>query len=203
MYAHLDPTDAPLPHKLPNVELVEHEQCPLCGSVNGQDYDTRPICDACEPEDGWYDSPGWYYAFGFPGCLNDSDPCGPHYTAAEALAEARNAHDIPPVVTLSYTDDVYLEDSDGGVADWDTDTDDAGDWPANAAQNCVLYTDAADAYREDTIDGSSLDALDGDETGEHYTILWCDGGLADRLRSEGWVVIEDPRNYPISRQETS
>ena len=32
---------------------------------------------------------GWFYAYGFPGCLWDSDPIGPFDTEEEALAEAR------------------------------------------------------------------------------------------------------------------
>lgn len=32
---------------------------------------------------------GWNYAFGFPGCLWDSDPVGPFDSEAEALAAAR------------------------------------------------------------------------------------------------------------------
>ena len=37
----------------------------------------------------WNLGNGWYYAFGFPGCLWDSDPVGPFDTEAEALADAR------------------------------------------------------------------------------------------------------------------
>lgn len=33
---------------------------------------------------------GFYYAFGFPGCLWDSDPVGPFDTEAEALEAARD-----------------------------------------------------------------------------------------------------------------
>jgi hypothetical protein len=32
---------------------------------------------------------GWYYAFGFPGCLWDGEPIGPFNSEAEALAAAR------------------------------------------------------------------------------------------------------------------
>jgi len=31
----------------------------------------------------------WFYAYGLPGCLWDSDPIGPFDTEAEALADAR------------------------------------------------------------------------------------------------------------------
>ena len=33
--------------------------------------------------------PGYYYAFGFPGCLWGSEPVGPFETEAEALEAAR------------------------------------------------------------------------------------------------------------------
>jgi len=39
----------------------------------------------------WYTDPGFYYAYGFPGCLWDSDPVGPFDTEEEALEAAREA----------------------------------------------------------------------------------------------------------------
>lgn len=42
------------------------------------------------------DPVGWHYAFGNPGCLDDSDPCGPYDTEAEALAAAREAAGFCP-----------------------------------------------------------------------------------------------------------
>ena len=35
----------------------------------------------------------WFYWFCFPGCLPDSEPCGPFATEAEALADAREGMD--------------------------------------------------------------------------------------------------------------
>ena len=32
---------------------------------------------------------GFYYAYGFPGCLHDSDPSGPFHTEQAALDDAR------------------------------------------------------------------------------------------------------------------
>ena len=32
---------------------------------------------------------GWYYWFCLPGCMPDSEPCGPFDTEAEALEDAR------------------------------------------------------------------------------------------------------------------
>ena len=49
--------------------------------------------------DGWEDGDGetlgegWYWWACFPGCLPDSDPCGPFATEAEALADARHGYD--------------------------------------------------------------------------------------------------------------
>jgi hypothetical protein len=34
------------------------------------------------------EGPQWFYAFGFPGCLWDSDPVGPFGSESEALADA-------------------------------------------------------------------------------------------------------------------
>lgn len=44
--------------------------------------------------DIWYtqkvnEESGYYYAFGFPGCLHDGDPIGPFTTEQEALDDAR------------------------------------------------------------------------------------------------------------------
>lgn len=33
---------------------------------------------------------GWFYWFCLPGCLPDSDPCGPYKTEGEALEAARD-----------------------------------------------------------------------------------------------------------------
>ena len=35
---------------------------------------------------------GFYYAYGFPGCLHDSDPEGPFKTEQEALEDAREGY---------------------------------------------------------------------------------------------------------------
>lgn len=41
--------------------------------------------------DGAIDEPGWYFAFGFPGCLWDDLPEGPHADETEALTAARES----------------------------------------------------------------------------------------------------------------
>lgn len=35
------------------------------------------------------DLEGWYFQYGFPGCLPDSDPTGPYLTAFRAIRAAR------------------------------------------------------------------------------------------------------------------
>jgi len=72
-YFYTDPERESDPHALPNVEVFHAD---------------RKTCD----EDVFGESftfVGFYYAFGFPGCLWDSDPVGPFDTEAKALAEAR------------------------------------------------------------------------------------------------------------------
>ena len=65
-YIYSDPTRETLPHALPNVEV---------------------FYSAGEGEDG--DLTGWFYAFGFPGCMWDGEPMGPFDTREEAIAAAR------------------------------------------------------------------------------------------------------------------
>lgn len=72
-YEYSDPTRASEPHALPNVEVFWDDD------DNGRNFDSEG-----EPV-----APGWYYAFGFPGCLWDGEPSGPYATEAEALAAAR------------------------------------------------------------------------------------------------------------------
>ena len=39
-----------------------------------------------------YKQRGFFYAYGFPGCLHDSEPVGPFNTEQEALTDAREGH---------------------------------------------------------------------------------------------------------------
>jgi hypothetical protein len=43
------------------------------------------LCDAM--------APGWYWWSCFPGCMPDSEPCGPFATEAAALEDARSGLD--------------------------------------------------------------------------------------------------------------
>ena len=78
-YFYTDETRESDPGALPDVEVFHGTACEEGGC-------------------GWYDLAscgaddhvnGYFYAFGFPGCLWDSDPVGPFDTEAEALADAR------------------------------------------------------------------------------------------------------------------
>ena len=57
---------------------------------------TALAADDWRDADGDLLGEGWYYWFCFPGCMPDSEPCGPFATEAEALAEARAYMDYEP-----------------------------------------------------------------------------------------------------------
>lgn len=88
-YHYSDPERASEPHALPNVNTwQDHAADCACGCVYPADCDVCPDCGATEREEV-SDAPLWWYAFGFPGCLNDSDPTGPFNTEEDAIASAR------------------------------------------------------------------------------------------------------------------
>ena len=62
-YCYVNPEHESDPYKLPDVEV----------------WYTQKV----------YAKSGWYYAYGFPGCLHDSDEVGPFDTEQEALDDAR------------------------------------------------------------------------------------------------------------------
>jgi len=72
---YFDPSREELPHSLPDLEVF---QVP-------DDYTLEA------DEEGNPYAPGWYYWACFPGCIPDSDPCGPFETEAAALADARES----------------------------------------------------------------------------------------------------------------
>jgi hypothetical protein len=43
-----------------------------------------------ETEEGEPNEAGWYWFWCFPGCLPESEPCGPFETSDEALEDARS-----------------------------------------------------------------------------------------------------------------
>ena len=71
MQAYSDPAREHDPHALPDLDIWHEDG-------------TRLSDD--EPEA--YEA-GWYWCACFPGCMPDSDPCGPFTTYTEALADAR------------------------------------------------------------------------------------------------------------------
>lgn len=73
-YHYLRASDAADEHRLPSVEVFYAAEGELF-VLNDDDQ---------EPNEA-----GWYYAFGFPGCLWDGEPMGPYPTEADALRAAR------------------------------------------------------------------------------------------------------------------
>ena len=71
-----DPAREPDPHALPDCEVF---------------YMSAKSIISAEWTDGDGDlmMPGWYYWCCFPGCLPDSEPCGPYASEQEAIDAAR------------------------------------------------------------------------------------------------------------------
>lgn len=67
-YYYSDPAREHDPHALPNIEI----------------WYTHKLHKGIS---------GYFYAFGFPGCLHDGDPVGPFTTEQEALDDARKGLD--------------------------------------------------------------------------------------------------------------
>ena len=79
-YHYSDKTRESDPHAQPDVEIFEQSE---------SECDKRGHPYHMSDEPCLFQGPGYYYAFGFPGCLWDSDPVGPFDTEQEALAAAR------------------------------------------------------------------------------------------------------------------
>ena len=100
-YHYTDPTRESDPHTLPDVEIWwgYNHQCTVCSCETpltpdyyGLLYQEREICPTCETVGSLKvvdTARKHWYAYGFPGCLWDSDPIGPFDTEAEALEAAR------------------------------------------------------------------------------------------------------------------
>jgi hypothetical protein len=98
-----DPRRESMPYALPDVEtwqdiVLTSACCQTDVPMSAVDValsDARcPTCD--KPQRRWLgrrsgskERKGWFYRFCFPGCMPDSDPCGPFDTEAEALTDAR------------------------------------------------------------------------------------------------------------------
>jgi hypothetical protein len=88
-----DPRRASDLHALPDIETFEAPYARRCEGCAALDLDgdfTRCECEDFE-EYSWESAAGWYWWTCFPGCLPDSDSCGPFDTEAEALADARES----------------------------------------------------------------------------------------------------------------
>jgi len=75
-YEYTNPKRASDPHALPDVEVFHVEK----------DYEFEYYYQG-------FTELGFYYAYGFPGCLWDSDPVGPFESYEEALSDARDSLD--------------------------------------------------------------------------------------------------------------
>ena len=75
-YKYVDPKRENDPHALPDVEIFELDR--------PKQFDLEEFGG----DKTWLE-PGWYYQYGFPGCLSESDPFGPFETEDEALEDAR------------------------------------------------------------------------------------------------------------------
>ncbi len=85
MSAHyLNPSRSADPWSLPNVSIMWllSDEAP-CYECDEEECDHRTA-----------DLAGYYWSICFPGCLPDSDWSGPFETEEEALANARDLHEI-------------------------------------------------------------------------------------------------------------
>lgn len=93
-YEYSDPAREADPNALPNVEVWSCEtiECDDCGAVFAADHGVkldRVECGECGAVGFSSRGVAWWYAFGSPGCLRDSEPCGPYDTREQALDAAR------------------------------------------------------------------------------------------------------------------
>ena len=83
-YIYSDPTREEEPHALPDVEVFEVSQLVVNYNLENLDHaDEMTITEA-----------GWYYQFGFPGCLPDGEPNGPFDTKEKAIEDIGESNGI-------------------------------------------------------------------------------------------------------------
>ena len=90
-YFYSDPSRESDEHSLPDVEVffTFFGECG-CTETPGFADTMRGVIECPECGDSYHASDsGYFYAFGFPGCLWDSDPVGPFDTEAAALEDIR------------------------------------------------------------------------------------------------------------------
>lgn len=91
-----DPSREEEPYALTDVEVWQDDayRCTECDSVfPGEVRHNGDGCPDCgsEDNDAWEPEVrgAYWYAFGFPGCLNDSEPSGPFETEEAAVKAAQ------------------------------------------------------------------------------------------------------------------
>lgn len=100
-----DPARENDPHALPDIEVFQLTAREVAESFSYEDerhefmkrHEFRLASMNTQVREKMFDAmvdelgieAGWYWFSCFPGCLPDSDPCGPFATEAEALADAQ------------------------------------------------------------------------------------------------------------------
>lgn len=88
-YHYSNPAREVKVHALPNVEVFEATayQCSDCNEFTFDDPTGVFSCECGSVCGGLVD--GWFFAYGFPGCLWDSEPNGPFDSEKKALDAVR------------------------------------------------------------------------------------------------------------------
>lgn len=91
-----DQTQEDNPTALPDVEVfeAEHDACRLCEqTIIFAESEVVAECGECGMQSfrTKQTKRGWFYWFGFPGCLPDSEPGGPYDSEQAALDAARDS----------------------------------------------------------------------------------------------------------------
>ena len=89
MQIYSDPSRESDPYALPDVEVFHHGHAKreLCALNAGHKAELYGEC--ITDDEGDCCGSGWYWQSCFPGCLPDSEPCGPYATEQDAINAAR------------------------------------------------------------------------------------------------------------------
>ena len=155
-YFYTDPTRETDPHSLPDVEVFHITASEFINADSDTWLAERMENEAADAV------AGWFYAFGSPGCLWDSEPVGPFDTEEEALEAVREAaglcphgHDDETVCWECPAPELWvLEFGPNRFAAWDGETDDitrtmawGSEAQAKASQARMAFCDLATAVR--------------------------------------------------------
>jgi len=88
-YIYSNPERESDPHSLPDCEVFYQTTHAAMLRIHGPQTMGNCLVNDADPA-----LEGFYFAFGSPGCLWDSDPIGPFDTEAEAISDARSAYDL-------------------------------------------------------------------------------------------------------------